>query len=228
MIAAVLFDLDGTLADTAPDLSYALNRLLERHGRSPLPLEIIRPRASHGARGLLEIGFGLRPSEARYEELRDEFLELYSANIHRNTVLFPGVPEMLAELERRKIPWGVATNKIQRLTLPLLQGLALSTRAACIVCGDSYARAKPFPDPLLGAASLLGLPPAHIAYVGDDERDMQAGIAAGMHVIVAKYGYLGAGTTPETWQAHSMIEHPLELLIYLDSAASLKTANDLL
>ena len=217
LMSAVLFDLDGTIADTAPDLGFALNRLLERYDRPTLPIELLRPQASHGARGLLQTGFGVRPNDPFYDELRDEFLGLYRENLCRNTVLFPGVQELLTELEKRELPWGIVTNKPKRFTDPLLEQLHLSQRAACVVSGDSYARPKPFPDPMLGAAKELKIVPEQIVYVGDDERDMQAGLAAGMRVVVALYGYLGSENHPDTWQAHAKITHPGELIDYLDA-----------
>jgi N-acetyl-D-muramate 6-phosphate phosphatase len=215
-LSAVLFDLDGTLADTAPDLGFALNRLLERYDRPTFPIELLRPQASHGARGLLQIGFGVRPNDPFYDELRDEFLQLYRENLCRETVLFPGVQELLTELERRDIPWGIVTNKPKRFTDPLILELHLAHRAACVVSGDSYARPKPFPDPLLGAAQELKVEPDEIVYVGDDERDMQAGLAAGMRVVVASYGYLGNENHPDNWQAHAKIAQPGDLIEYLD------------
>jgi phosphoglycolate phosphatase len=219
LIVAALFDLDGTLADTAPDLGYALNSLLQRYGRPRVPAELTRPRASHGARGLLEIGFGIRPSEPYYETLRDEFLDLYEKNLCRETQLFPGVSTLLDRLAERKMPWGIVTNKLQRFTDPLVRQLGLTPRAACVVSGDTFARPKPYPDPLLGAATLMAIPATGAVYVGDDLRDMQAGLAAGMQVVAARYGYLGAGTDPAQWQAHAVIDEPTELLSYLDSKA---------
>ena len=212
---AVLFDLDGTLADTAPDLARALNRVLAANGLAPMPLELTRPHTSSGARGLLKVGFGLFPGDARYEDLRLQFLEFYTAEICVDTRLFDGMDELLARLERDHIPWGVVTNKAERLTLPLLQGLHLATRAACIVGGDTAARAKPHPDPLLHAAAALRLAPSDCLYVGDDLRDVQSARAAGMRSLAARYGYLGDGGPIESWQADAIIGHPLEVLDYL-------------
>jgi N-acetyl-D-muramate 6-phosphate phosphatase len=219
MIRGVLFDLDGTLADTAPDLGLALNLLLERYGRETVPLERLRPQASHGARGLLQVGFEIRPGEPYYEELRDEFLEIYSKNLLVRTTLFHGVPELLATLESRSLPWGIVTNKIRRFTDPLVKKLDLDQRAACVVSGDTYARPKPYPDPLIGAADELNLPPDTLVYVGDDERDMRAGLAAGMRVVAARYGYLGSEAPPEEWNAHALIDSPMELIGFLDSVS---------
>jgi 2-phosphoglycolate phosphatase len=212
---AVLFDLDGTLADTAPDLARALNRVRAAHHLAPVAVEIARPYASSGARGLLKIGFGLDPGDERYEALRLQFLEFYAAEICVDTRLFDGMAELLDRLDQDRLPWGVVTNKAERFTFPLLQGLRLGERAACVVGGDTAARAKPHPDPLLHAAAALQLPPSACLYVGDDLRDVQAARAAGMRVIAAKYGYLGDGGSIESWQADAIIEHPREVLDYL-------------
>ena len=215
---AVLFDLDGTLADTAPDLAHALNRVRAAHGLAPMPVETTRPYTSSGARGLLKVGFGLEPEDARYEGLKAQFLDFYAADICVDTRLFDGMAELLAQLEQAHLPWGVVTNKAERFTLPLLQGLRLGTRAACIVGGDTAARAKPHPDPLLHAAAMLQLPPSACLYVGDDLRDVQAARAAGMPVLAAKYGYLGDGGSVESWQADAIIEHPRQVLEYLHAS----------
>lgn len=215
MIRGILFDLDGTLADTAPDLGWALNTLLGRYGRDPVALPRLRRRASQGVRGLLEEGFGVHPEDPYFEELRDEFLTLYRDNLCRHTVLFEGVPELLDTLDARACPWGIVTNKLARFTTPLVEALRLAERAACVVSGDTYARPKPYPEPLLGAAGELALSPAELLYVGDDERDMVAAQAAGMEGIVARYGYLGDGPSPETWHARGWIDHPRDLMAYL-------------
>jgi phosphoglycolate phosphatase len=210
----VLFDLDGTLADTAPDLGAALNTLLQRYGRTTLPLEQIRPWVSQGARGLLSAGFGIKPGEPFFDELRDEFLQLYQQDLANHTRLFSDIPPLLDILDQRQIPWGIVTNKLMRYTNPLVAALGLDTRAGCVVSGDSFDRPKPWPDPLLGAAGQLGLDPASLVYVGDDERDMQAAQAAGMPGIVAGYGYLGGGN-PHLWNSVAVIANPLELLNHL-------------
>ena len=214
----MLFDLDGTLADTAPDLARALNRVRAAHGLGPMPVETTRPYTSSGARGLLKVGFGLEPEDARYEALKSQFLEFYAADICVDTRLFDGMAELLGQLEQAHLPWGVVTNKAEQFTLPLMQGLRLGTRAACIVGGDTTARAKPHPDPLLHAAAVLQLPPSACLYVGDDLRDVQAARAAGMPVLAAKYGYLGDGGSVESWQADAVIEHPREVLEYLHAS----------
>jgi len=211
MIRAVLFDLDGTFADTAPDLGGALNRQRAVRGLPPLPIDTIRPHASAGARGLLRAGFGLAPGDAGYESMRDEFLALYEEALCRDSHLFAGIPELVVELESRGIDWGIVTNKAERFTLPLLDALGVRTRASCIVSGDTCPQAKPHPAPLLAASAALGMAPAECVYVGDDERDTQASIAAGMRSVVARYGYLG-GRPWELWGAHAAIETPLDLL----------------
>jgi phosphoglycolate phosphatase len=209
---AVLFDLDGTLADTAPDLAYVLNLQLRGHGRPELPVSALRQHVSHGARGMLRAGFGLETGDPEYPALRDEFLTLYEHNLFRETRLFPGMAELLDGLEQRSLLWGIVTNKLERFTVPLIQALGLSDRAGCVVGGDTVSRAKPHPDPLFEASRRLGCDPAQCCYVGDDERDVQASHAAGMTPVVALYGYLGDGKPPREWGADAYIEHPLELL----------------
>jgi phosphoglycolate phosphatase len=215
MIKAVLFDLDGTLADTAPDLGHALNLLRERHGLPPLPDDLIRPQASHGARGLLGLGFGVTPEDAGFAALREEFLELYRAHICTHTRLFPGTSELLTELESKGIAWGVVTNKPARFTEPLLEALGLSRRAACIISGDTCSQPKPHPEPMLCACREVGAEPEACLYVGDAERDVEAAEAAGIPTLVAGYGYLGPEDRPETWGAHGIIAEPGEILRYL-------------
>jgi 2-phosphoglycolate phosphatase len=212
---AVLFDLDGTLADTAPDLARALNRVRAANKLEPMPLEATRSYTSSGARGLLKVGFGLNPEDEGYEDLKLQFLKFYAAEICIDTRLFDGMAELLDHLDQDRLPWGVVTNKAERFTLPLLRGLNLGARAACVVGGDTTARAKPHPDPLLHAAAALRLQPSDCVYVGDDLRDVQAARAAGMPVLAAKYGYLGDGGSIESWRADAIIEHPREILEFL-------------
>ncbi len=214
-IRAVLFDLDGTLVDTAPDLGYALNLQRSRHGLAPLPEETIRPQASHGARGLLGLGFGIGPDDARFPALREEFLELYAANICRHSQPFPGILDLLDALEARGLQWGVVTNKPARFTEPLMSMLDLAERAACIVSGDTCPQPKPHPAPMLAAAELCGTDPAHCLYLGDAERDIEAARAAGMPALVAAWGYLDASDQPHAWGAHAEIRHPTDTLAYL-------------
>jgi len=214
MIQAVLFDLDGTLADTAPDLGYALNCMRAARSLPLLPLATTRPYTSLGARGLLDVGLDVTPGHPDYDALREEFLGIYADNLCRETRLFEGVAELLAELERRAVLWGVVTNKAERYTFPLLELLGVRSRAACIIGGDTTGRIKPDPAPLLAAIERIGIAPHHCVYLGDDRRDMEAGRAAGIKVIVAGFGYLN-GNDPETWDADGMIDKPLELLQYL-------------
>jgi phosphoglycolate phosphatase len=215
MIKAVLFDLDGTLADTALDLGYALNEQRRKHGLPPLPHEHIRPYASHGTVGLLDAGFGLKPEDQDFAGMRAEYLELYTANLCRLTCLFEGMAETLDTLEKQGIAWGIVTNKPARFTNPLMQALGLSQRASSIISGDTCAHPKPHPEPLLCASLEIAVEPHHCAYVGDAERDIEAAIAAGMLPIIARYGYLSKNDQPEQWGAQGSIEHPTELLRYL-------------
>ena len=214
MIKAVLFDLDGTLADTAPDLGYVINRMRAARGLPPLPLAATRPVTSLGARGMLGVGLNVTPEHPDYHALREEFLGIYAENLCRETRLFPGMAELLDELERRAVLWGVVTNKAERYTHPLLELLGVRSRAACIVGGDTTGRIKPDPAPLLAASERIGVAPEHCVYLGDDRRDVEAGRAAGMKVVLAKFGYLN-GNDPETWGADAMIDRPQELLQYL-------------
>lgn len=214
MIHAVLFDLDGTLADTAPDLAYALNRMRAARSLPLLPLATTRPYTSRGARGLLDVGLDVTPEHPDYDAMRDEFLGIYAGNLCRESRLFEGVAELLAELEHRGVRWGVVTNKAERFTFPLLEFLGVRARAACVIGGDTTGRIKPDPAPLLAATERIGIAPQYCIYLGDDRRDMEAGRAAGMTVIVAKFGYLH-GNDAETWDADGMIDNPLDLLQYL-------------
>jgi len=209
---AVLFDLDGTFADTAPDLGRALNRLRAEQRLEPLPIAIMRAHASSGARGLLKAGFGLTPESEGYNALRDRFLDLYAENLCVETRLFEGIPELLSMIEARDLPWGIVTNKAKRFTEPLLRALAIGHRAACIVSGDSTPHIKPHPAPLLRAAMLLGLAPGDCLYVGDDLRDVQAARAAGMRFAAAGWGYHGEGGDPGAWGADAVLSRPHDIL----------------
>ena len=215
MTSAVLFDLDGTFADTAPDLGAALNHLLSLHGRPPLPLKTIRPQASHGSPGLLKLGFNIEPDSPNFAELRDTFLNYYASHICVHTTLFPGMAELIETLEQRGLPWGIVTNKPHRFTLPLMQALGYAQRAACLISGDTCARAKPFPDSLLKASELLKIAPQLCLYLGDDERDAEAAQAAGMRCIIARYGYSGSPEELSNWPAQGGIDLPSQLLQYL-------------
>ncbi len=216
---ALLLDLDGTLLDTAPDMGGALNRLLDEEGREPLPQSAIRPVVSHGAVRLVKLGFPAVEG-AEFERLRLRFLELYSHHLAQYTQPFPGLLEVLDELERRELPWGVVTNKPGWLTDPLLAALGLDRRASCVVSGDTVAERKPHPLPLLHAAGLVGVAPANCVYVGDAERDIQAGRAAGMTTVVAAYGYISADDDPAGWQPTGIIAEPGELLEWVGAAAA--------
>ncbi|MCC6202157.1 MAG: HAD-IA family hydrolase [Gammaproteobacteria bacterium] len=209
--AAVLFDLDGTLIDSGPDLAFALATIMREERREPLPYARIRPHVSRGATGLLELGFGTDLPVPRLDELRLRFLEAYAANLCRESRLFPGIAELLDELDWRQLPWGIVTNKHTRYTEPLLDALDLSRRACCVVSGDTTPKAKPDPTPLLHAAAVTGVAPDTCVYVGDDLRDMTAAKAAGMQSIVALYGYLGPDAEPRTWPAEAYLEHPSQL-----------------
>ena len=215
MIKAVLFDFDGTLADTAPDLGHALNRQRTARGLPALPIEQIRTQASAGSRGLLGLGFNIKPGDNDYESMRDEFLDFYTQRLCHDTCLFPGVDELLDHLETRNLPWGIVTNKPARFAHPLIEMLGLAQRVACVICGDETTNTKPHPEPLLIASNKLTISPTHCIYLGDDIRDVQASLAAGMQPIVARYGYLGNDQPPETWGARYLIDHPKELLNYL-------------
>ncbi|HLX24815.1 MAG TPA: phosphoglycolate phosphatase [Usitatibacter sp.] len=211
MIDAVLFDLDGTLADTAPDMARTVNAMRERRGLAPVPLSQVRPFVSRGARGMITSAFAITTEHPDYATLREEFLDLYAGNLCVDTCLFPGMDELLVDLENRSIGWGVVTNKYERLARPVMAGLGLGDRAAVIVGGDTCARAKPFPDPLLHAVATMGVAPVNTLYVGDDERDIQAARAAGMPVVAAAYGYLADGPPPSMWGADAVVESPAEL-----------------
>lgn len=214
MMQAVLFDLDGTLVDTAPDLGYALNRMLERRGEAALPAAAIRAQASHGSQGLIKLGFGIAQSDPAFAELRREFLEIYAAHLADRSRLFPGMDRLLAAFEGCGIPWGVVTNKPARFTEPLLQRLDLLSRAACVVSGDTCARAKPAPEPMRHACRAIAAAPERCLYVGDAERDVQAARAVGMPVVVALYGYLSEADRPEEWGGDGYIRQPVDLLDY--------------
>ncbi len=217
-IRAVLFDLDGTLADTAPDLAWALNQVRREQGLEPLPYDRIRPAVSHGSRALIERGFSLAPDDPRFEPLRRRLLDLYRANLARETRLFDGMDEVLAELEARGLRWGVVTNKPAWLTEPLLAALELDHRAAAIVSGDTVDQRKPHPAPLIHACELAGTDAAHCLYVGDARRDIEAGRAAGMHTLVALFGYLDEDDDPATWSADALVTTPADILRWIDTA----------
>ncbi|HEY0664652.1 MAG TPA: HAD-IA family hydrolase [Gallionella sp.] len=215
MIKAVLFDLDGTFADTAPDLAAALNHARSSRNLPPLPLETLRPQASHGSRGLLKAGFGIEPEHPDFNALRDIFLDYYANNICVHTRLFGDMAGLVTELEQRGIRWGIVTNKPHRYTVPLMRALGMASRASCLVSGDTCEHAKPHPEPMLKACELIGVTPEQCLYLGDDLRDMQAANAAGMRGIIASYGYVSDDASVENWQAHGSVSCPMELIGYL-------------
>ncbi len=215
-IKAVLFDLDGTLLDTAPDLGHAINVLLKEHDRELLSLSEIRTVASDGAQGLLQLGFSITDQHPDYPKLRAQFLEHYAANIANATQFFPGMNSVLNELEARQLPWGIVTNKNQQLTHLLLEKLNLKHRAFCVIGGDTLKFMKPHPAPLIHACQLLNRNPYECVYVGDAQRDIEAGRRAGMHTLVALYGYINQNCKPHGWGADGYIGHPEELISWID------------
>ncbi len=214
-IRGVLFDLDGTLLDTAPDLVRVLNHVREEQGREPLPYATARTQVSHGSSGLIRLGFPDVAPDLQ-ERLRLRLLELYGERLAVGTQLFDGCRDVLDALKRRGLPWGIVTNKPGFLTEPLLAQLGLASEAGCVVSGDTLPQRKPHPAPLLLAADSLSLPPQHCLYVGDAERDVQAARAAVMPVLVARYGYLGPDDDPYLWNPDAMIDHPTQIIDWLD------------
>ena len=208
MIHAVLFDLDGTLADTAPDMARTVNEMCARRGIEPVAEATVRPYVSQGARGMIRAAFGVTPEHPDYAAMREEFLEIYAGNLCVDTRLFPGMDAVLERLEADGIAWGVVTNKFERFARPLIDLLGLGERAGVVVGGDTCPRPKPCPDSLLHAAQTLSVAPKETLYVGDAERDVQAARAAGMPVIVAGYGYLGSDRPPGLWGADAIIASP--------------------
>ncbi|MCL2829818.1 MAG: HAD-IA family hydrolase [Betaproteobacteria bacterium] len=214
-IGAVFFDLDGTFADTAPDLAAAINRLLAERGMAGLPPKTLRPYVSQGARGLLRIGIGLSPGDPGYAEALARFVALYAENLCEETVPFPGIDILLAQIEAKGIPWGIVTNKAERFSLPLLEKMGYRQRAACIVSGDSAQRPKPAPDLLQLAAKLTGVAPGESVFIGDDPRDVEAGRAAAMSTIAVRWGYLGDGPPIEAWGADFVVGAATEITALL-------------
>jgi phosphoglycolate phosphatase len=208
----VFFDLDGTLADTAPDLVAAANQLLIARNLPPMQYEVLRPRASAGARGLIRGAFGIDTDHPDFIPLRDEFLSNYEKALLVNSVIFDGINHLLDRLDGAKLPWGIVTNKSERFTNPLTELMGLRQRAVSTVSGDSTPHSKPHPEPILHAARLANIDPTKSVYVGDDIRDIVAGKAAGMKTIAAAYGYCGCEEPPEAWGADYLVRHPKELL----------------
>ena len=214
-IRAVLFDLDGTLVDSAPDLAGAANGLRAQHGLPPLPYEQLRPMVGAGARGMIGAAFGVAPGDDGFEPLRDAFLLRYEQGLLERTDVFAEMKPVLEALERDALAWGIVTNKAERYTMPLVEGLGLHRRAAVVIAGDTTPHSKPHPEPLLEAARRMQIDPAQCVYVGDDHRDVQAGRAAGMATLVAAWGYLGRGEPIGAWGADAIIDSPGGLLNWL-------------
>jgi len=217
-VAAVLFDLDGTLVDSAPDLAGAANDLRAAHGLPPLAYELLRPVVGSGARGMLQAAFGISPGHERFDGLREDFLARYEARILQQTQVFERIEPVLLALERHHLHWGIVTNKASRFSVPVVQGLGLAPRCAVLVSGDTTPHAKPHPAPLLEAARRIGLPAAQCIYVGDDRRDIEAGRGAGMRVLAAAWGYLGQGESVHDWAADAVLHEPEQLLNWLGLA----------
>lgn len=215
MLKTILFDLDGTLVDTAPDLGYALNLQLQKHGKPALSEASIRPFASHGSRGLLGLGFGITPEHSNFIQMRDEYLHFYEGVLTRRPVLFDGMQNTLDAITARGLNWGIVTNKPGRFTTPLVEYLGLGREAACVVSGDDAAKPKPSPDTLLLACEHANVNPENCIYVGDAARDIEAGQAAGMKTIVAMYGYIDKQDKPLTWGADHYIATPTDLIALL-------------
>ena len=211
-IDAILFDLDGTLLDSAPDLGFAADKMRLDRGLPSHPPAHYRPYASSGARGMIYAAFGVAPTEPEFEALKNEFLTNYDACLIQNTTAFDGVPELIANLVKQDLRWGVVTNKSERFTKPLTQSMPLFDSASTIVSGDTTPHPKPHPAPLLEAARQLGLAPERCLYVGDDERDIQAGRAAGMPTVIAAYGYLAVSADTGSWHADASIDSPTQLM----------------
>ena len=199
--SAVLFDLDGTLIDTAPDFIRCLNQLRQLHNLEPLAAEQIRPSVSNGARAMIRVGFGLEPEHDGYVEKHTAFLDLYEAGVAVETTLFEGMDSLLANLEARGIPWGIVTNKPVRFAEPLVQALGLAQRCATLICPDHVSERKPHPEPLFLACQRIGAAPEQAIYVGDHERDIEAGRNAGMRTIAVRYGYIEQPHAVDLWQA---------------------------
>lgn len=211
----VLFDLDGTLIDSAPDLVAAANAMRQDRGLEPLAYAALRPMVGAGARGMVGAAFGTRPDDAGFEALREEFLDRYATGLLERTAVFAAMAPVLDRLEAGGWRWGIVTNKAERFTQPLVDGLGLRSRAAVVISGDTTPHSKPHPAPLLEAARRVGVAAAQCLYVGDDERDVQAGHAAGMVTLAAAWGYLGQGEPIERWGAHAVLTEPGELLHWL-------------
>ena len=217
-IQLVLIDLDGTLIDSAADLAAAVNAMRVARGLVALPLAALRPLVGSGARGMVGTAFGVKPGDHDFNVLRDEFLARYDAGLLEQTKVFVAMTPVLDELDICGLRWGIVTNKAERFTRPVVEGLGLHTRAAVVISGDTTPHSKPHPAPLLEAARRVGVEAALCAYVGDDHRDVQAGRAAGMQTLAAAWGYLGQGEPIEAWGAHAVLTEPAALLHWLQLA----------
>jgi phosphoglycolate phosphatase len=214
-IKAVLFDLDGTFADTAPDLAAALNQVLAEENKPALPFETIRPVVSHGGIALIRLGFNFDEQHTDFNRLKNRFLEIYQKNISTLTTVFDGINELLETIENKQIAWGIVTNKPSWLTNPLMEQMGYTNRAATIVSGDTTKERKPHPEPLFYACREIKCQPSECLYIGDAERDIIAGNAAGMTTLTALFGYIEPNDQPENWGADAMIKHPKEIEAYI-------------
>jgi 2-phosphoglycolate phosphatase len=212
LVRAVLFDLDGTLIDSAPDLAGAGNDMRAARGLAPLPFEQFRPMVGAGARGMVGIALQITPADDDFIAVRDEFLSRYEQRMTQSTGVFSSVTPVLKALQDHGLPWGIVTNKAKRFTDPLVRALGLDADAAVVVSGDTTPHSKPHPEPLLEAARRMGIQPEHCLYVGDDLRDVQAGRAAGMGTVAVSWGYLGMGDPIAQWGADHVIDTPDQLL----------------
>lgn len=219
VIRTVLFDLDGTLADTAPDMAQALNRLLTENGQAPLAYELIRPQVSFGGKALIRLAFELDPKTDEFEVLRQRFLTFYQQDLCKQTTLFEGIPRVLDHIAEAGLNWGIVTNKPAYLTDPLIEQLGLKDRAVTVVSGDTTQNSKPHPQPLLHACTQAGSQPHQCLFVGDARRDIEAGHNANMQTLVARFGYLHADDRPEEWGADGLIDSPAEIIDWLKQHA---------
>lgn len=223
-LSAVLFDLDGTLLDTAPDLCHALNQVLVRHGKKPVTLEKVRQVASYGSPGLLKLAFGIEPSDPEYFDLRQQFWDEYMQHLAVDTVPYPGMLEVLDTLEEQGLAWGIVTNKLYDFSKALLNMLGLMSRCAVLVGGDTTENRKPHPEPLQYACQQLNIPTTECVYIGDAPHDIEAAKECNMPAIGALYGYLAEDAKPEHWGAEYYIDKPLDLLTWLEKCAKAKAA----
>ena len=213
--ASVLFDLDGTVIDSAPDLAGTANDMRRARGLEPAAFESLRPWVGAGARGMIGAAFGTAPGDARFDDLKDEFLERYALRLLADTRVFDAMEAVLDAIQSRGVPWGIVTNKHARFTMPIVRGLGLDRRAAVVVCGDTTLHAKPHPAPLLEAARRVGVDASLCVYIGDDRRDMQAARAAGMRAGVARWGYIEPADDVATWGGDAMLDGPDDILKWL-------------